>query len=141
MSSPDHVVAGAVVRPGAGRPEIRDGAVLVRDGHIVAVGTTAEVAAQASTGARRTDLPGCTIMPGLIDGAVRLSLSGGPTPYDDLPRDRGLVGELERRGPRRRRCARQDEGDQRAAGNREGHLGSESPDTHATGLPHRAALA
>ncbi|OLL74506.1 Xaa-Pro dipeptidase [Pseudonocardia sp. Ae168_Ps1] len=88
MSSPDHVVAGAVVRPGAGRPEIRDGAVLVRDGHIVAVGTTAEVAAQASTDARRTDLPGCTIMPGLIDGAVRLSLSGGPTPYDDLPRDR-----------------------------------------------------
>lgn len=91
----DHIITATTVRPCGGQPAIPDGAVLVRDASIVAVGSPGLVLKHASPSVKHTDLPGCTIMPGLIDGAVRLSLSGSATPYDDLPQDQlaGTLGE------------------------------------------------
>ncbi|MEQ8264699.1 amidohydrolase family protein [Pseudohaliea sp.] len=52
---------------------IEDAAVLVEDGRIAAVGTRDAVDAPA--GARRLDLPGATLLPGLIDMHVHLTSS------------------------------------------------------------------
>ncbi|WP_226361000.1 amidohydrolase family protein [Pseudonocardia sp. ICBG1142] len=95
MLDRDHIITSATIRPCGGQPAILDGAVLVRGDTITAVGGRATVTEQAAPDARHTDLPGCTIMPGLIDGAVRLTLSGDATPYEDLPRDQqqGTLGQ------------------------------------------------
>ncbi|GII96485.1 amidohydrolase [Sinosporangium siamense] len=45
----------------------RAGAMLVRDGRVAAIGDVEEVEAAAGTGARRLDLRGATVVPGLID--------------------------------------------------------------------------
>ncbi|MHA7814925.1 MAG: Xaa-Pro dipeptidase [Pseudohaliea sp.] len=52
---------------------IEDAAVLVEDGRIAAVGTRDDVRAPA--GARHLDLPGATLLPGLIDMHVHLTSS------------------------------------------------------------------
>jgi len=52
---------------------IEDAAVLVEDGRIAAVGTRDAV--EAPAGARRLDLPGATLLPGLIDMHVHLTSS------------------------------------------------------------------
>ena len=52
---------------------IDDAAVLVEDGRIAAVGTRDAV--EAPAGARRLDLPGATLLPGLIDMHVHLTSS------------------------------------------------------------------
>ena len=52
------------------------GAIAIRDGRIVAVGTTAEIEALAGPGTDRIDLQGLTVTPGLLDSHLHLS-SGG----------------------------------------------------------------
>ncbi|UGY94509.1 metal-dependent hydrolase family protein [Streptomyces gobiensis] len=61
-----------------------DGAVLVQEGKIAAVGARAAVAAQAPPSVTRLDFPGATLLPGLIDGHVHLSLDAGPEPVTTL---------------------------------------------------------
>ncbi|SFQ54855.1 Imidazolonepropionase [Amycolatopsis arida] len=77
------ISAGQLLTGPAGRG-ISDGAVLVRGPEIVAVGPRAEVAALAAPDARRMDLPGSTVLPGLIDCHVHLAFSAGPDPVGDL---------------------------------------------------------
>ena len=59
---------------GTGSPPIRPGAVLIEGDRVVAVG--AHIAAPAD--AERIDLPGGSILPGLIDLHVHLSDAGLP---------------------------------------------------------------
>lgn len=77
------ISAGTVLAPDGKR--IRDGAVLVRDREIVNVGPLAEVQKGASGEAEVFDYPkSSTLLPGLIDAHVRLTLSGGKTPYQEF---------------------------------------------------------
>ncbi|MFG1642370.1 amidohydrolase family protein [Amycolatopsis sp. NPDC049252] len=65
------ITAGRVLpRPSA---PVLDGAVLVRDGVLAAVGPRAEVLAQAAPGASRHDFPTGTVMAGLFNVHVHLS--------------------------------------------------------------------
>lgn len=64
-------VNGTVIVPG-GTAE----AVAVRGGRIVAVGTTAQIAALPHAGAQVVDLGGRTLMPGLYDSHVHLYMAG-----------------------------------------------------------------
>lgn len=66
---PDRVWDGETLRPGW--------AVLVRDGRIAAAGPSVV----GSAGARTVDLPGTTLLPGLIEGHSHLLLH----PYDETP--------------------------------------------------------
>src|SRR5256886_13446944 len=66
---------------------VTDGAVLVRDGGIVAEGARTDVIAAAGAAGpdvRRIDLPQSTMLPGLINGHVHLAMDGGPDPVRSL---------------------------------------------------------
>lgn len=68
------------------RPPIRDGAVIVRHGTIVEVGTAEELGGLAPETSRH-DHPGCVIVPGLVNAHTHLSLTavGGllaPAPFE-----------------------------------------------------------
>ncbi len=79
-------LVGATVVDGTDRPPISDAVVVIRDGRIEAVGRAADVA--VPRGARRLDLTGHTIIPGLVDLHVHLSAVPAvrPAPFgpDDL---------------------------------------------------------
>ena len=77
------VTAGLVLPTGAGQP-IADGAVLVRDGRIAAVGTTGELGPAAGPATPRWDFPTGTILPGLIDCHVHLVFDAGDDPVTAL---------------------------------------------------------
>lgn len=69
-------------------PEVIDhGFVLSEAGVITAVGRTADLGS-AADGAERTDLTGCTLMPGLINSHVHVILSASMTAVDDFLADR-----------------------------------------------------
>jgi predicted amidohydrolase YtcJ len=60
-------------------------AMAIRDGHIVAVGTTDEIVKRAGSGTTRIDLGGKTVLPGLIDSHVHAPAASmyefeGPVP-------------------------------------------------------------
>jgi predicted amidohydrolase YtcJ len=60
-------------------------AMAIRDGHIVAVGTTDEIVKRAGSGTTRIDLGGKTVLPGLIDSHVHAPAAAmyefeGPVP-------------------------------------------------------------
>ncbi len=61
-----------------------DGAVLVRDGLIAAVGPRTEVEPQARPDEDRYDLPAGTVLPGLVNGHVHLCFDAGPDPVGTL---------------------------------------------------------
>ena len=77
------ISAGQVVTA-ADREPIRDGAVLVDDGVLTAVGPRAEVAAQAAADAHRAHHPTATLLPGLIDTHVHLVFDASPDPVGTL---------------------------------------------------------
>ncbi len=60
------------------RPPIRDGAVGVHEGRILAVGARAEVAA-ACAGGEHWDLGDAALLPGLVNGHTHLELDGSPS--------------------------------------------------------------
>ena len=68
---------------GDGSAVIEHGFVLAEDGVIAAVGRVADLGSGAD-GAERTDLPGCTVVPGLINAHVHLVFSASMTPVDDF---------------------------------------------------------
>lgn len=74
LISADHVLTAADAEP------LRDGAVLVADGTITAVGPREELAARASEATGRAHHPGATLLPGLIDTHVHLAFDAGPDP-------------------------------------------------------------
>jgi imidazolonepropionase len=55
---------------------IEDGAVLARDGVIVAVGATSEVASRAGASAERIDASGLVVMPGFVDAHTHPVFAG-----------------------------------------------------------------
>ena len=67
-------------------PRVLTGAEAVADGAVVIGGSTIDWAGPAAAlpaghaGLPRTDYPGATILPGLIDGHVHLGFDGGPQP-------------------------------------------------------------
>ncbi len=65
---------------------IHRGFVVVEDGLITAVGRQGELGSRFD-GARRLDLPGTTLLPGLINGHVHLTFSGSATPVEDYLTD------------------------------------------------------
>ena len=85
------LVSADWVLPVCARP-IRDGAVLVDDGLIVAVGARSELEPLASEAAGREHFAGCSITPGLVNAHTHLTLSAlsgvvPPAPFHEwLPR-------------------------------------------------------
>ncbi|MCX5277691.1 amidohydrolase family protein [Streptomyces virginiae] len=71
------ITAGRIL---TGDAEVADGAVLVRDGIITAVGPRADIEAQAGSGGLRNDFPDSTLLPGLIDAHVHLVFDAGADP-------------------------------------------------------------
>lgn len=78
------IIAADRVLPGAGAPEVPDGAVLVADGLVRDVGPRAEVLARAAAGTPVVDHPGGTILPGLIDAHVHLVFDASADPVAAL---------------------------------------------------------
>jgi imidazolonepropionase-like amidohydrolase len=81
VSSEMLISAGTVLLGPAGQ-RIDDGAVLVADGAIAAVGAQAELEAAAPAGTERIARPDGTLLPGLIDAHVHLVFAPG-TPLED----------------------------------------------------------
>ncbi|MGP3684539.1 amidohydrolase family protein [Streptomyces sp. IBSNAI002] len=71
------ITAGRIL---SGDTDVTDGAVLVQDGIITAVGPRAEVEAKADGGEPRQDFPDSTLLPGLIDAHVHLVFDAGADP-------------------------------------------------------------
>lgn len=84
---------GVVVTMDARRQIIRDGAVAVRDGRIVAVGTLEDVRAHWSAREVR-DCSGCIVMPGLVNTHTHLPMSLLRGLVDDLRLDVWLYGYM-----------------------------------------------
>ncbi|WP_216204453.1 amidohydrolase family protein [Amycolatopsis aidingensis] len=74
------LISAGQVLPGPAGRSVLDGAVLVRDSAIVAVGERAEVERRAGAAAERRDFPGATLLPGLIDCHVHLAFDASPDP-------------------------------------------------------------
>lgn len=71
------ITAGRIL---TGDAEVADGAVLVQDGIITAVGPRADIEAQAGSGELRHDFPDSALLPGLIDAHVHLVFDAGADP-------------------------------------------------------------
>ena len=77
------ISAGQVLTsPAGGR--VADGAVLVREDTIVAVGPAEQVRPQAAPETRELAFPGGTVLPGLIDCHVHLAFDASPKPVEAL---------------------------------------------------------
>jgi imidazolonepropionase-like amidohydrolase len=77
------ISAGQVLPDRTAKP-IEDGAVLIAQGRIVAVGPEGEVAAVAGPEVRRLHYPGATILAGLIDCHVHLAFDASVDPVATL---------------------------------------------------------
>ncbi|WP_026360332.1 amidohydrolase family protein [Amycolatopsis nigrescens] len=90
----DLVVTAGRVLP---RPDsvLTDGAVLVRDEQIVAVGGREDVLRQAPPSAVRHDFPASTLLAGLFNSHLHLAFDAGPDTLGGLESD-PLAGALER---------------------------------------------
>ena len=75
---------GDILTLDAAHPWIRNGAIAVAGGEILAVGTSAGVETQISATARTVDCSGLTVMPGLVDGHNHLFQHLGKTLGDGL---------------------------------------------------------
>jgi imidazolonepropionase-like amidohydrolase len=79
----DIVISAGQVLPEPGSP-LPDGAVLVRDDKIVAVGKREDVLRQAAPGARRHDFGASTLLAGLFNSHVHLAFDAGQDPLGTL---------------------------------------------------------
>lgn len=70
------VLEGATLLSGGGGPPIRESIILIKDGHIQAVGRGDEI--PVPRGAARVSLAGKTIIPGLIDAHARVERWAAP---------------------------------------------------------------
>src|SRR4029079_154860 len=75
--APDTILVNGKIITVDARSSVRE-ALAIRDGHIVALGTSAEMRKLAGPRSRTIDLQGRTVIPGLIDShlhAIRAALS------------------------------------------------------------------
>jgi imidazolonepropionase-like amidohydrolase len=77
------IVADRVV-DGTGSPAIAPAFVALQGERILAVGAVAEAERRFPSSVRRLDVPGCTIIPGLVDSHVHLTFSAGRVPLEEL---------------------------------------------------------
>ncbi|MFE0680613.1 amidohydrolase family protein [Streptomyces sp. NPDC058961] len=92
------ICAGRVLTGGRGQ-YLTDGAVLIKDGLIAAVGSRDEIEAQAPADVPRLHYPAGTLMPGLIDAHVHLVFDGGADPVASLEQqdDEALLKDMRAR--------------------------------------------
>lgn len=90
------ITAGRIL---AGDTAVTDGAALVRDGIITAVGPRADVEAQADSGEPRQSFPDSTLLPGLIDAHVHLVFDAGADPVTTMQEasDKDLLEGMRKR--------------------------------------------
>ncbi|MGD9483881.1 amidohydrolase family protein [Streptomyces sp. TRM70308] len=84
METTETLVSAGRMVVGPGGQQVRDGAVLVRDGVIAHAGPRADVEARAPGHVPRLDYPRGTLLPGLVDAHVHLALDAGPDPVGAL---------------------------------------------------------
>ncbi|RKT11335.1 imidazolonepropionase-like amidohydrolase [Streptomyces sp. 1114.5] len=95
------LISAGRVLTGPGGELVDDGAVLVGNGAIVAVGTRDEVERLAPDGVRRVSFPEGTVLPGLIDCHVHLAFDASPDPVtavrdaDDASLLLGMAGRAQ----------------------------------------------
>ncbi|MCX4731509.1 amidohydrolase family protein [Streptomyces sp. NBC_01363] len=95
------LITAARVMTGKLGEVITDGAVLVDDRTIIAVGPRTDIEAQAPAGEPLLSFPDSTVLPGLIDAHVHLAFDAGPDPVatlqdrddDGLFKDMGVRAE------------------------------------------------
>lgn len=78
------IITADRVLPGPAGEVVEDAAVLFGDGVIEAVGPVREIVARAPGDAVRTDFPGASVLPGLIDCHVHLVFDAGEDPLGSL---------------------------------------------------------
>ncbi|MGW2685699.1 amidohydrolase family protein [Streptomyces sp. NPDC001414] len=78
---------------------LEDGAILVENGTIAAVGPRAQMDSHSGPDGQRVAFPGATVVPGLIDAHVHLVFDGGSDPVATLHAsdDESLVQDMRRR--------------------------------------------
>jgi imidazolonepropionase-like amidohydrolase len=81
------LVSAGQVLAGQRGERIADGAVLVQEDKIVAVGRPDEVTTLATPDVTRVHFPNGTLLPGLIDAHVHLAFDAGPDPVAALTND------------------------------------------------------
>ncbi len=79
------VLRAAWLLDGSGGDAVGDAALWVEDGRIVWAGPAAGLPEQAAD-LRSLDLPGCTLLPGMVDTHVHLVASAGPELAADIPK-------------------------------------------------------
>ena len=87
-------ITNARIIDGTGRPAIERGTLLVSDGRITAVGSTAAV--RIPPGAQRIDAAGKTVVPGFINAHAHLNVDRGAT----MPVRDDLIRRLDRKSTR-----------------------------------------
>ncbi|HEX5415538.1 MAG TPA: amidohydrolase family protein [Chloroflexota bacterium] len=81
------VLRAAHLIDGTGADPTGDGAVVIVDGEITAVGPVSSLNLPSGAGVRNFDYPGCTLLPGLIDSHTHLLFSASDQALDDAIRD------------------------------------------------------
>jgi imidazolonepropionase-like amidohydrolase len=79
-----HVLRAPLLFDGSGSEPVHDAALWLENGRVAYAGPAAGLPAGADQ-ARVVDLPGCTLLPGLVDVHVHLVASGGPDLANDIP--------------------------------------------------------
>src|SRR4051812_28176451 len=72
---------------GTGSAPIDDGAVVVVDGQVTAVGSAGSISLPSGSGVETREFPGCTILPGLIDCHTHLMFSASDQALHDAIHD------------------------------------------------------
>jgi imidazolonepropionase-like amidohydrolase len=100
------LVTATRVWDGESPEPILDGFVLVEADRISAIGRIADLGSGVADFVSRVDLPGATVLPGLINGHVHLALSGTDTPIRDYLKEAASgIAALTLRAVRNLRCA------------------------------------
>lgn len=81
------VIRGARLFDGLGTSLIDDGVVVIEDGVITAAGSASTTAIPTGSGVTTHDYPGCTVLPGLIDGHTHLLFSASDQALEDALHD------------------------------------------------------
>jgi imidazolonepropionase-like amidohydrolase len=101
-----YLITAASVWDGIALEPVREGFVQVEGDRITAIGRIADLGSATAEAGPRVDLPGATLLPGLINGHVHLVLSGSRAPIRDYLKEAASgVAALTVQAVRNLRCA------------------------------------